>query len=108
MLIREEAVEEMAPGSVIVDLAAPNGGNCALTNPGATITAHDVQIMGPLNLPAEMPEHASQLYARTVAAMIEEFVEEGRFTANFDDDIFAGTCVTHEGTIVNDRIKSLV
>ena len=108
MLIREEAVEEMAPGSVIVDLAAPNGGNCALTNPGATITAHDVQIMGPLNLPAEMPEHASQLYARTMAAMVEEFVEEGRFTANFDDDIFAGTCVTHEGAIVNDRIKSLV
>jgi NAD(P) transhydrogenase subunit alpha len=108
LLINEGAVEDMASGSVIIDLAAPNGGNCALTEKGATVTRHGVTIHGPLNLPAEMPVHASQLYARTIAAMIEEFATEDGFTPNFDDEIFAESCVAHDGQIVNDRVKELV
>jgi H+-translocating NAD(P) transhydrogenase subunit alpha len=67
-----------------------------------------VRIFGPLNLPADMPVHASQMYARTVAAMLAEFVREGAFAADFDDEIFAGACVTHGGAVVNDRVRALV
>ena len=108
LLINENAVEAMDPGSVIVDLAAPNGGNCAYTQTGETVTEHDVQILGPTNLPAEMPVHASQLYAKTIAAMIEEFVDDGAFTPDFDDDIFAGACLTHDGDVTNDRVRGLL
>jgi NAD(P) transhydrogenase subunit alpha len=107
-LISEEAIAGMTPGSVVVDLAAPNGGNCDLTEPGATVTPHDVTIIGPLNLPAEMPVHASQLYAKTLAAFVEEFVADGAFQIDFEDDIFGGACVTHEGQVVHDRVKELV
>ena len=108
LLINEEAVEAMAPGSVIMDLAAANGGNCTYTEAGTTVTEHDVQILGPTNLPAEMPVHASQLYAKTIAAMVEDVVDEGTFTPNFDDDIFAGACLTHDGDIRNDRVRGLL
>lgn len=108
LLINEDAVEAMAPGSVIVDLAAPNGGNCAYTKAGETVVQEDVQIMGPTNLPADMPVHASQLYAKTVSAMIEECLEDGQFTPNFDDEVFAEACLTHDGEIRNDRVRELV
>ena len=108
LLITEQAVEAMAPGSVIVDLAAPNGGNCALTEPGETVVRHGVQILGPLNLPSEMPVHASQMYARTVMAMIQEFTKEGRFHADFENDVFRGACVTHGGEVVHERVKGLL
>ena len=108
LLITEEAVRGMAPGSVIVDLAAPNGGNCALTAPGETIDHGGVQIAGPLNLPAEMPVHASQLYARTVMAMIQEFATPEGLKTDFEDDIFQGACVAHEGRVVHERVKSLL
>lgn len=107
-LITGEAVEAMKPGSVIVDLAAPNGGNCVHTRPGETVRHQGVQIFGPLNLPATMPVHASQLYARTVLAMVKEFTGEAGFTANFEDEIFKGACVTHGGAVVHDRVKGLL
>lgn len=107
-LITEDAVRGMAPGSVILDLAAPNGGNCALTEPGQAVVREGVQIIGPLNLPAEMPYHASQLYARTLMAMIQEFTTEEGFTPNFDDEIFTGACVTHDGQVVNERVNRLL
>ena len=108
LLINENAVEAMDPGSVIVDLAAPNGGNCALTETGEEIQGHNVQILGPTNLPAQMPVHASELYAKTVAAMIEEGLEENAFAPNFDDEIFAGSCLTHDGEVQNDRVRDLL
>lgn len=107
-LITEEAVQGMAPGSVIIDMAAANGGNCVLTEPDQRVVKHAVQIFGPTNLPAEMPYHASQMYARTVTAMITEFVHDGGFQANFEDDVFVGACVTHGGEVVHDRVKSLL
>ncbi|PSR03622.1 MAG: NAD(P)(+) transhydrogenase (Re/Si-specific) subunit alpha [Bacteroidetes bacterium SW_8_64_56] len=108
LLVNEAALEAMDPGSVIVDLAAPNGGNCALTETGAEVVAHDVQILGPTNLPAEMPVHASELYAKTVVAMIEEGLEEGTFAPDFDDQIFADACLTRDGEVRNDRVRRLL
>ena len=107
-LITQEAVEAMKPGSVIVDMAASNGGNCELTAPGEKTVHQGVQIFGPLNLPGTMPVHASQLYARTVLAMIQEFAGEEGFAINFEDEIFKGSCVTHGGEVVHDRVKSLL
>ena len=109
LLVTEEAVAAMKPGSVIVDLAAPNGGNCAFTEPGETVRSPGgVQILGPLNLPSEMAVHASQMYARTVSALVTAFIEEGRFAPDFGDEVFRGACLTHEGEVVNDRVKEML
>jgi len=105
LLINENAVAAMDPGSVIVDLAAPNGGNCAHTQAGETVVKDEVRIMGPTNLPAQMPVHASQLYAKTISATIEEFVEDGTITPDFDDEIFDGACLTHGGEVRNERVR---
>lgn len=108
ILILEEAVKQMTPGSVIVDLAAPNGGNCALTSPGETVQRHGVTIIGSLNLPADMPIHASQMYARTLSAFILEFVKDGSLELDFEDEIIKGSCLTHEGAVINERIAGLL
>jgi H+-translocating NAD(P) transhydrogenase subunit alpha len=105
LLVTEDAVGRMAPGSVIVDLAAPNGGNCALTQPGAVAESGGVRIYGPLNLAAEMPLHASQMYARTVGAMIDEFTRDGAFAPDEDDEIFREACVTRGGEVVHARVR---
>ncbi len=94
-LVTAEAVKGMAPGSVVVDLAGETGGNCELTEPGETIVRHDVTIASPLNLPASMPEHASELYARNVAALLGLMVgDEGRLAPDWDDEVLARSCVT--------------
>ena len=108
LLINENAVEAMDPGSVIVDLAAPNGGNCAYTETGEEVVAHDVQILGPTNLPAEMPVHASELYAKTVAALIEEGLADGAFAPDFEDQIFAESCLARDGEVQNERVRGLL
>ena len=101
-LVTAEAVEGMKPGSVIVDLAGEAGGNCELTEPGQTVVRHDVKIVSPLNLPAGMAEHASQLFARNVLALLELFVgEDGALQLNFDDEIVSGACIVRDGEIVH-------
>jgi NAD(P) transhydrogenase subunit alpha len=108
-LVTAEAVEGMKPGSVIVDLAGEAGGNCELTEPGQTVVRHDVKIVSPLNLPATMPEHSSQLFARNVLALLELFVgEDGALKLDFDDEIVAGACIVREGEIVHAGAKSAV
>jgi NAD(P) transhydrogenase subunit alpha len=108
-LVTAEAVEGMKPGSVIVDLAGETGGNCELTTPGETTIVHDVTICSPLNLPAEMPEHASQLYARNIQALLELMLDEqGELKLDFDDEIIAGACITRDGEIVNAGARALV
>src|SRR3712207_6593020 len=76
LLIIEDAVRRMKPGSVIVDLAAETGGNCELTEAGQTIERHDVRIVGPVGLPSTMPDHASQLYARNVQSLLSVMVTD--------------------------------
>jgi NAD(P) transhydrogenase subunit alpha len=98
-LIPAAAVEAMRPGSVIVDLAAETGGNCELTEPGRDVVREDVLIVGRLNLPSEMPYHASQLYARNVQALLLHLAPEGALVLDFDDEITAGACVTRRESV---------
>jgi NAD(P) transhydrogenase subunit alpha len=101
-LVTAEAVAGMKPGSVIVDLAGEAGGNCELTEPGEVVVKHDVTIVSPLNLPATMPEHASQLYARNVLALLELLLnDDGELALDFDDEVIAGACVVREGQEVS-------
>ncbi len=93
-LIPAAAVEKMRLGSVIVDLAAETGGNCELTKPGETVVAHGVTIVGLLNIASMMPFHASQLYARNVAALLAHLAPSGALALDWDDEITSGTCVT--------------
>jgi NAD(P) transhydrogenase subunit alpha len=106
-LISAEAVAGMRPGSVIVDLAGEAGGNCELTRPGETYTTDGgVVIAAPLNLPSSMAEHASQLYARNVLALIELMSgDEGALELNFEDEVIAGACVTRDGEIVHEGAR---
>jgi NAD(P) transhydrogenase subunit alpha len=99
-LVTAEAIEGMKPGSVIVDLAGEAGGNSELTVPGEVAVRHDVTIVSPLNLPATMPEHASQLYARNVQALLELLTDEGDLAIDFEDEVVAGACVVNQGEAV--------
>jgi NAD(P) transhydrogenase subunit alpha len=107
-LVNKDTVAGMRPGSVIVDLAAEAGGNCELTKPDAVVVEHGVTIHGPTNLPGTMPVHASQLYARNVTELLNEFVKKGALALDFEDEIIKGTCVTHDGRIVNDAVQAAV
>jgi proton-translocating NAD(P)+ transhydrogenase subunit alpha len=93
-LVTAGAVEGMKPGSVVVDLAGETGGNCELTEPGEVVVKHDVTIASPLNLPATMPEHASELYSKNITALLELLVKDGALAPDFDDEVIAGSCVT--------------
>jgi NAD(P) transhydrogenase subunit alpha len=106
ILVTEEAVKKMKPGSVIVDLAGEAGGNCELTVPGETVLRHGVKIVAPLNLPSTMAEHASQLYARNIQSLLELMIDEGALKLDFDDEIIAGACVTRGGEIVHAGAKA--
>ena len=107
-LVSEEMVQSMRPGSVIVDIAAETGGNCALTEPGSVTVKHGVTIDGTLNLPSQMPFHSSLLYANNVANLLLHMSSEGRVELDFEDEIVAGCCVTHQGRIVSDRVREAV
>ena len=108
LLVTRAMVESMQPGSAIVDLAASEtGGNCELTVAGRTIQHNGVTIMGPTNLPAELPYHASQMYARNLASFVDHlFGDDG--SIDFEDEIAAATCVTRGGEITNERVREKV
>jgi NAD(P) transhydrogenase subunit alpha len=99
-LVTAAAVAGMRAGSVVVDLAGESGGNCELTTPGETVVHHGVTITAPLNLPASMPEHASELYARNVTALLELMLDDAgalvqdRADGGGDDEVLIGSCVT--------------
>ncbi len=104
LLITAEAVRGMKPGSVVVDLAAETGGNCELTSPGETVTEDGVRVIGPKDLPSEMPVPASQLYAKNLENLLGLMVtEEGGLEIDFSDDILAAACITDGGEIRNER-----
>ena len=106
ILVTEDAVKLMKPGSVIVDLAAETGGNCELTEAGQTVIRHDVKILGPLNVPSTMAEHASQLYSRNIESLLGLMIsDEGRLSLDFDDEVIAGACITRDGEIVHEAAK---
>jgi NAD(P) transhydrogenase subunit alpha len=102
-LVSAEMVQSMKPGSVIIDLAAEAGGNCALTEPGKVVVKHGVKIVGHLNVPGRLPKDATALYARNVFNFLSPHVDKATKSLNFkwDDETVQGTCVTRDGKVVN-------
>lgn len=105
VLVTEEMVKGMAPGSVIFDLAAERGGNCELTKAGETIVRHGVTIIGAINVASGVPYHASQMYARNVTAFLLYLVKDQKLQLNLEDEIVRDTLVTHGGEVVNPRVR---
>jgi H+-translocating NAD(P) transhydrogenase subunit alpha len=105
VLVTKEMVQRMSLGSVIIDLAAERGGNCELTKPDETVVEHGVTIIGEFNLAGAVPYHASQMYARNVTAFLLHLVKEGSVQVNLNDEIIRETLVTHDGEIVNTRVR---
>ncbi len=105
VLITAAAVRDMRPGSVIVDLAAETGGNCELTKAGETVAVHGVTILGPVNLPASLATHASQMYAKNVQSFLGEFLKDGKPTFDFENEVVSGTTITHEGRVAHERTR---
>jgi H+-translocating NAD(P) transhydrogenase subunit alpha len=101
LLVTEQAVKNMKPGSVVVDLAAETGGNCELTEAGETVVKHDVKLVGPVNLASTMPDHASMLYAKNIQALLGLMVEESALKLDFEDEVIAGACITRGGEVVH-------
>ena len=108
LLIDEAAVKRMKPGSVIIDLAAEKGGNCACTEPDREVVAHGVRILGPTNLPADVPTDSSRMYAKVVTAFLKHLAPEGELALDFEDEITRGALLTRDGAIANDAVRALV
>jgi H+-translocating NAD(P) transhydrogenase subunit alpha len=105
VLVTTEMVDRMAPGSVIVDIAAERGGNCELTRPGETVEYRGIAIHGPVNLPSSVPYHASQMYAKNIATFLKYLVKDGKLQLDREDEIVRETLVTYEGAIVHPRVS---
>jgi H+-translocating NAD(P) transhydrogenase subunit alpha len=108
VLVTTEMVKGMAPGSVILDLAAERGGNCELTRAGETIVEHGVTLIGPINLASGVPHHASQMYARNLTSFLENLVKDGKMRPPESDDIIRDTLLTQGGEVVNARVRELL
>jgi len=105
ILVTEEMVKQMAPGSVIVDLAAERGGNCELTEAGKTIQKHGVTILGPDNIPSALAFNASQLYSKNITTFLLSLINDGQLKLDLEDEIVAATLVTHQGTVPNAELR---
>jgi NAD(P) transhydrogenase subunit alpha len=108
VLITREMVEHMAPGSVIVDLAASTGGNCELSKADEVVLHHGVTILAPTDLVSGVATHASQMYARNASAVLVHLLQEEGVVIDFEDEITAGLCITHHGRVVNERVSSML
>lgn len=106
ILLTEAMVAAMRPGSVIVDLAADQGGNCACTEVGQEVIVHGVKIVGPVNVPSMMAMPASQMYARNVTAFLHHIIEDGQLHIDLTDDIIKGACMTHDGQICQQALRA--
>ncbi|RZS96881.1 Re/Si-specific NAD(P)(+) transhydrogenase subunit alpha [Cecembia calidifontis] len=104
LLVEERTVRAMKPGSVIIDLAASSGGNCALSQPESTVDINGVRIVGVGNLAAKMPQDASKMYGKNYLNFLKLIIKDGEIHLNFEDDIVTGTCVCHKGKPVSPRI----
>ena len=106
VLIAEDQVKGMGPGSIVMDMAAEQGGNCELTKPGEVVDVNGVKIHGPVNLPATTPVDASQMFARNVYNYLSHLLNEGELALDFEDELVSGVIVTHQGTIRNEAVRS--
>jgi NAD(P) transhydrogenase subunit alpha len=108
ILITEEMVKTMDPGSVIVDIAAERGGNCEITRPGEDVVLNGISILGPTNLPATVPYHASRMYAKNVQTFLLNMIKEGSMEINMDDEIVRDTLVAKGGQVIHPRVRDLL
>lgn len=108
LLVTEDMIAAMKPGAVVVDMAAEQGGNCAGTEAGSQIVRHGVTLIGPVNLPATMPVHASQMYAKNLLTLVQHLVKDGHLALDFEDEITRAACVTHQGEICNERVRTVL
>ena len=108
ILITREMVEQMEPGSLVVDIAAERGGNCELTRPGETVVHRGVSILGPLNLPSTIPYHASQMYAKNIATLLKYLIKDGKLALSGDDEIVREVLVTNGGQVVHPRVREML
>ncbi len=106
LLVTEEMVSDMQAGSVIIDLAAENGGNCALTEAGKTVIKHGVKIVGPINIPSQLSSHASLLYAKNMMALLKLLIKEGELVFDLDDEIILNTTITKDGEIISPLLQT--
>ena len=106
LLVTEDTLKSMKSGSVVVDLAASSGGNCAKTENAKTIQAHGVTIIGDSNLPASLPADASKMYGKNIINFFKESFQEGATSFDFENEILAGACITHKGEVISPRVKS--
>lgn len=107
-IIPESTVAGMKPGAVIIDLAADGGGNCTLSQPGQTVVHNGVIIHAPLNVPSQVPVHASEMYAKNLLNFLTPMLKDGQYQADFKDEVIAGALLTHAGRITNEAIRQLV
>jgi NAD(P) transhydrogenase subunit alpha len=107
-IISQATAERMAPGSVIIDLAAEGGGNCELTQPGEKINHNDVIIYGPLNVPSQTPVHASEMYAKNLYNLLELMIKEGQLHLDWEDEIIVGSALTHAGEVKHSPTQDLL
>ena len=108
LLITTEAVERMPAGGVIVDLAAERGGNCELSQADQRVVEHGVTILGPTNLSAEIPTHASQMFSNNVTTFLLHLTDEGQLKLDLEDEIVQGTLATHDGQVLNGRLREIL
>jgi NAD(P) transhydrogenase subunit alpha len=109
ILIPQHMVDAMKPGSIIIDLATSTGGNCEVSKDNETVTYNDVTIIGQSNYPSLMPKDASKMFGKNVENFLQLLINnDGELQLDFDDEIIKGTCITHEGSIVNERVKSVM
>lgn len=107
-LVTADMIAAMRPGSVVIDLAADQGGNCEGSEAGKDVLRHGVTIIGPVNLPSTVPTHASQMLSKNMLTLVQYLVKDGSLALNFEDDIIASACVTHGQEILNQRVKDLL
>ncbi|PWU04206.1 MAG: NAD(P)(+) transhydrogenase (Re/Si-specific) subunit alpha, partial [Terriglobia bacterium] len=109
VLVTREMIQRMAPGSVIVDIAAERGGNCEITRAGEVVEENGVRVFGPVNLPSSIPYHASQMYAKNILTFLKYLLnKEGNLTLNQEDEIVKETLVTHAGDVAHPRVRELL
>ena len=108
ILITKNMIQEMRPGSVIVDLAAEGGGNCELTDPGKTIETHGIHILGPLNIASSLPQHASQMYSHNITSFVQNLCKENQINLDLEDQIIEKTLLCHQGEVTNSRVLELL
>jgi len=107
LLVEERTIMAMKPGSVVIDLAASSGGNCAFTQPDQTVTINQINIVGVSNLASSLPQDASKMYGKNYLNFLKLIIKDGQLNLNFEDDIVKGTCVCHDGAPVNSRIVQM-